>query len=355
MPIAGTITPSGAVPTPTPSAAREAHAAAKAGAAAAAPAAGAPVAERGRAAAPATADGAAPTADQAPAPEQYEAWRVEALARKEREATQARLALKTERETLARERDAHAAREAQMAEREKRISDVEKRLSSYRYNPHLALQDLAAYGVSFEQLAQAVAQGMATPDQIAAAEAASARREVEEFRREQAAREQREQETERDREQREQREQETARQRTERERQEARQRAEETATREWQSELKAVIARDPEAFPLVAARLDRGALDVAFGWAEQFLQKEGRVPTNEEVLQAVEADMEADVDAASRALAGRQRRPAAPPASIGGLRPGPAAPAPAGPSSEADRRARALAAIDRAFGRTPRA
>lgn len=370
MPLSGKITPVGVVPggTPTPAAAR----AAEPVTITTAPdkvfnpfAPTNPPATGDRA--PAQGTPAAPAAGQAPAQgtpgaapakpeERYEAWRVEAIARREREATQARLAAKAERDALAKDREAMESRRTEVEGREKRLEEVDRRLSSYRYNPHLALQDLAQYGVTFEMLAQAVASGMASPDQIAAAEAAGARREVEDFRREQAERDRAAQDrAAQDQADREARRRAAAREGRARDAQ-AQTQAEADATAEWQGELRSIVAREPDAFPLVSARLDRGAMGAALDWAEGFLAKEGRVPANEEVLRGVEAQMEAD--AQELVAAAQRRRSGAPPAATltNGMRPAPAGAAPAGPAPgtreyEAQRRARTLAEIDRAMGR----
>ncbi len=380
MPIAGTIRPvSGPQSTPTPQAARDAYAAAHAAEAVAAPlAAPAPVegVPRGRAASapiPAGSAGApAPGAEGAAGagaageggakPDQkVDAWRIEAFARQQREATQALLAAKAEREALARDRAGLEQRTKVLTDRETRIDAVEQRLQSYRYNPHLALQDLAQYGVTFEALAQAVAQGTATPDQIAAAEAAAARRDVDEVRRrqEQGERDRAAQDEQRRKEEAAARQRE-ARDRDERDRRSAAE-AEAAAAAQWKGELARAAAANPAKYPIVASRFDRGAADLAFQWAEDFLAKQGRVPENDEVLDGVETMLQAEASeiqaavAATRGQVAPAPRTRAPAALSNDMRPAPAFASASrrGPPDEAERRTRTLQTLDRIFGRAP--
>jgi hypothetical protein len=360
MPISGSIRPAaGPQSTPTPQAARDAATAREAQAI---PGAAAPAAPRvdGAAAlaAPPKVDGAAPAA--APAEPKVDAWRIEALARKERESTQALLAAKAEREALSRDRAAFDARAKSLEDRESRVNALEQRLQSYRYNPHLALQDLGQFGVTFEQLAQAVAQGAASPEQIAAAEAAAARRDVEDLRRRQEESEQSRVTQEEQR----RKEEVAARQRDAREREERDRRAaaqaEAEATAQWKSELAREVAKDPGHYPIMAARADRGAVDLAFQWAEDFLAKQGRVPDNAEVLEGVETMLEAEAaELQSAVAAGRGSAPAPrrPPAALSNdMGPAPRAfaqPGRRGPPDEAERKARTIQALDRILGRAP--
>ncbi|HEX8915360.1 MAG TPA: hypothetical protein VF796_23610, partial [Humisphaera sp.] len=240
--------------------------------------------------------------------------------------------------------------------REARTKAIEDRLNAYRYNPSLVLQDLAPYGVTFEALAQTVAQGGATPDQFAAAEAAEARREVAEMRR-------RQEESERTRGEQEEarrKEEAAARQREARERERAdaraRAEAEQAAATEWKGDIARAVAKDPAKYPIMAARMDRGAADLAFEWADDFLAKQGRVPENEEVLAGVEAMLQKEADEIAQAVAAARGGPAPlrrPPTSLSNdMRPAtPLAPARNGPPDEAERRSRTLATLDQIFGR----
>lgn len=374
--LSGTIRPSTGAVSTTPAAAKEAPPAligarardaallAQARAAAAAPAPGTapdPAVlgpERGRAAAPvapapapaAPAPGAVAPVEEKPA---IDALRLEALARRERELNQARLAAKAERDTLAREKAEIDQRQKFVEEREGRLVDIEKRLNSYKFNPHLALADLQQMGVTFEMLAQAVVQGAATPEQIAATEASLARRETEDLRQEMDRRDQeRQSETERLL-----KEQAAQRQREARDAERGRAERERAAADEFLAEIRSVALAEKASYPVVAARIDRGALERAYDFAERFLAKENRVPINAEILAGTEAELEAEVEAEQAALAGR-RRPAAPPAGTLTNRLGPAPQVweperPVGPVDEAERRARTLRTLDVIFGRAP--
>jgi hypothetical protein len=124
---------------------------------------GGPNAEPRRAPRRASSEERTPEVADEPAVEQW--CREAAAAESERARTEARVAQLR-------------ACEKELAERERQIDSLEQRLQRYRYNPHLAPQDLAQYGVPFEMLAEAAAQGAAIPEQFAVAEAAAARREV---------------------------------------------------------------------------------------------------------------------------------------------------------------------------------
>ena len=212
-----------------------------------------------------------------PADEVHDALRVEAA--------QARLArARDAREVALKERTAELEKNKEI------LAGIEARLQSYRHRPDLVLQDLGEYGVSFESIAEAVARGNeVTPEQVAAAEAAQARREVAQLRAE--------------------REQERA---EAAQRQEAGRVARERAAVEgWKDDARGVVEASPERFPIVSAMVDRGSVDHVYGVAEEMYARTGRVPSTEEVLAETERRFAADLNE----ITGRTgRRPAQGPA-----------------------------------------
>jgi hypothetical protein len=223
---------------------------------------------------------------------------------------EAAVAKASERKAAAAEKAARIReRTAALKEREARIDAVEARLRAWRQRPDLAVEDLSSFGVTFESMAQAVAQGGATPDQIAAAEAAQARQEIAELKRGLADRDARE------------RADRIASQR----------RAEEAAVTSWTEELAETV--DPARHPLVS-HFGQEAFGQALAVAERMYESTGRVPRNAAVLDQLETDLRADLDAAYSARAGRGA--AAPRGAVD------ARPRGGQPESAADRRARFL-------------
>ncbi len=226
--------------------------------------------------------GAAPAAPPTPATPMEQdapAAEVDVLREAAAAAAAARKAAAAERAARIRER------EAELRAREAKIDAVERRLRAWRDRPDLALQDLSEAGVSYEQLSQVVAQGGASPDQIAAAEAAAARREIEELRRGLADREQRERA----------------------DRAAAQERQEKAAIAEFQTELRDAVEASNGAYPILAATMARGSLDSAFRVAEELYAKTGRVPTNEAVLREAERQFQEELAEIQGAASGRTR------------------------------------------------
>lgn len=135
-------------------------------------------------------------------------------------------------------------------------------------------------------LAEAVARGEATTDQIAAAEAAEARREVAELR------QQREQD----------------RIDAARRDQAARVAAERAAVEDFKTDLRGVVEASAE-FPIVAATVDRGALDHAYSVGEELYSRTGRVPSAEEVLRETEARLRGELQEITGRVSGRAPAP----------------------------------------------
>jgi hypothetical protein len=206
--------------------------------------------------------------DTADAP--VEEWRRQAS---ERRVASERAALRTELR----------ARDRKLAEAESRLTSVQRRLDTYRHSPHLALQDLGDLGVSFDMLAQAVANGSATPDQLAASAVDELRREVADLR------------SERDRERQE------AAQRQEL----ARAAAEREAVAEYKDEIRGALESAAAQYPVLSATLDRGSIDTAFEVADRLFNETGRVPSHDEVLRATEKQLAGELAELQRALAGR--------------------------------------------------
>ncbi len=175
-------------------------------------------------------------------------------------------------------------REKGLAEREAKLDQVEKRLQAWRQQPQLALEDLAQFGIPFDALANAAISGARTPEQIEAA----LRGEIEQIRSgvQDALL---------------QRDQREATERTTAQRQ-----AEAQARQEFTAELAEAAEAAPDRYPLVRHFGDRASA-YSFQKAEEIFVKTGKVPTHDQVLDAVEQDLAREIEGATSA---RGRRPA---------------------------------------------
>jgi hypothetical protein len=346
MPLAGSLSPvapSGARAAPSAAPPPAAAAPPPAPAAAAAPpaettppAAGAPPAGTPPpAAAPAAAETPPAAGAPPPKPEQGpDAWRFAALAKKDR-------AIREESEKVKAEKAAIVA-ERQQLEQER--TQRQQRSALYKTNPMAALEDA---GLSYEELTQFVLNNQnLTPAQAAKIAIDAAKQSGEEIaalRREQAETFERQQKSMQE-----------AQAKSEA------QRAEHAKTA-YLDELRGLVTAAPDSYEMVGLAGDQ-AIQAMYEVAEEKFKETGRVPTNKEVADAVEARLFAEAEKAVKASKKLGRLfapppPAPPPPAPAPSRtisnrmtPAPSArPDPAG-ESEAARKARVLDLIKRSMG-----
>lgn len=268
-------------------------------------------------------------------PPEVESWRLAALSQKERAARESAAAAKTDREAAAKDRaDAEAIRQ-QFAQRE----------AAYRQDPMRLLQD---YGYDYNAVTQYVAQGGWSPEQQQAAQLAATRQAVQELARRQDADRQGLQA---------QREADAKAARDAQAK--AQEEAQTNAVVEFKGELSAFVAAEPDTYEMIRLA-GPNALEAIFDRISDHFEKTQTRLSNKDAADAVEAELVAEAEKiieASKKLKSRfGPPPAAPPTSrtlTNQMRPPPpAAPPPNGkPETDAERRARVVGQINKAWGR----
>ena len=265
-------------------------------------------------------------------PPEIESWRLAALSQKERAARESAAAAKADREAAAKDRaDAEALRQ-QFAQRE----------AAYRQDPMKLLGD---YGYDYNTVTQYVAQGGWSPEQQQAAQLAATRQAVQELARRQDADRQATQA---------QREADAKAQADAQAKAQAE--AQTNAVAEFKGELKSFVDAEPDTYEMIRLA-GPNALEAIFDRiSDHFEKTQTRLP-NKEAADMVEAELVAEaekiIEASKKLKSKFAPPPPAPPASrtlTNQMRPPPAATPVGKTETEAERRARVVGAINKAWG-----
>lgn len=267
-------------------------------------------------------------------PPEVESWRLAALSQKEKAAREAAAQAKADREAAAQERAAANQLREEMRQRE----------AMYRQDPMRLLQD---HGFDYDSVTRFVAQGGWSPEQQQAAREAARDQAIRELaRQQQADREALQKQREADAQAAREREEQTQAQ------------AREQAVVEFKQEISDFVNAEPDTYEMVRLA-GPNAIEQVFARIEEHFEKTGqRLPTKdaaEQVEAALVAEAEKIIEA-SKKLRSKFAPPPPPPGPAArtlsnDLKPTPAAAPPGGrQETEAERRARVTAAIEKAWG-----